>query len=114
MARTANWIRAKRRLAILLRDDFTCAYCARDLRNAAAGECTLDHVKCVSKGGGNESSNLVCACRNCNSSRQDKPLRTWLRQTGRDGATIVRIVENRRRRVMAPHLAEAQRLIEGE
>ena len=68
------WIRADKRLAIYLRDRFTCLYCLRDLHGADPSDITLDHIRCQSDGGGNDSDNLVTACRSCNCSRQDKPL----------------------------------------
>lgn len=69
----SKWIRKEKRLAIYIRDGFSCAYCGRDLRGAEPCEVTLDHLlpRCV--GGGNEATNLITACRSCNSSRQDKP-----------------------------------------
>lgn len=68
-----RWIRAEKRLAIYIRDGFACAYCGRDLRNAAPADVTLDHLLPRSAGGTNDATNLVTACRSCNSSRQDKP-----------------------------------------
>jgi hypothetical protein len=67
------WIRKERRLAIYIRDSFRCAYCGCDLRHAAPADITLDHLLPRSTGGNNESTNLVTACRSCNSARQDKP-----------------------------------------
>jgi len=71
----SKWIRAEKRLAIYIRDSFTCAYCGASLRNADAATITLDHLLPRSAGGGNEATNLVTACRSCNSQRQDRP---WL------------------------------------
>lgn len=70
----SGWIKKDRRLAIYLRDRFTCVYCLRDLHDATPSDVTLDHVKCSSDGGSNHESNLITACRACNCSRQDKPL----------------------------------------
>jgi len=67
-------IRPDLRLAIYLRDRFTCVYCLADLHGAHPQDVTLDHVCPDSKGGSNDASNLVTACRSCNCSRQDKPL----------------------------------------
>ena len=69
-----QWIRADKRLAIYLRDRFTCIYCLRDLHDAAPTDITLDHLQCQSDGGSNHESNLITACRSCNCSQQDKPL----------------------------------------
>lgn len=69
----SKWIRKERRLALYIRDSFSCAYCGRDLKSAEPCEVTLDHLLPRHYGGGNENTNLVTACRSCNSSRQDKP-----------------------------------------
>ena len=74
----SNWITKERRLAIYIRDEFTCCYCGKNLKNADPADVTLDHLvprnPLVAHGnGGNESTNLICACRSCNSSRQDRP-----------------------------------------
>jgi 5-methylcytosine-specific restriction endonuclease McrA len=50
--------------ALLLRDDFTCAYCRR------RGE-TLDHVVPRSRGGTHSWTNLVAACVRCNNKKAD-------------------------------------------
>lgn len=68
-----NWIRQDKRLAIYLRDRFTCAYCGTDLHSAEPGMVSLDHLKPRSQGGSNSERNLVTACSTCNSSRGDKP-----------------------------------------
>lgn len=51
------------RLAIYQRDNFQCQYCGDKF---SAKELTLDHVDPKSRGGGNESRNLVTACKRCN------------------------------------------------
>jgi 5-methylcytosine-specific restriction endonuclease McrA len=67
-------IRKDLRLAIYLRDRFTCLYCCEDLHGAHPTDITLDHLVCDSDGGSNDASNLVTACRSCNCARQDKSL----------------------------------------
>lgn len=54
------------RFEILRRDGHTCRYCG-----AAAPDVplTVDHVVPVALGGTNDPSNLVCACRDCNSGK---------------------------------------------
>jgi 5-methylcytosine-specific restriction endonuclease McrA len=54
----------KRMLQIFRRDKFTCQIC-----QTGGGDLTIDHIKPVSKGGGNEVSNLRTACRKCNVKR---------------------------------------------
>jgi len=69
-----NWIRPEKRLAINLRDNMTCIYCLRDLHGADPRDITLDHLVCRVDGGANHETNLITACRSCNSRRQDTPL----------------------------------------
>ena len=75
---SSSWITKERRLAIYIRDEFTCCYCGTSLKNADPNLVTLDHLvprnPLVAHGnGGNENTNLVTACKSCNSSRGDKP-----------------------------------------
>ena len=67
-------IRKDLRLAIYLRDSFSCIYCLADLHGADPSDITLDHIVCQADGGSNGAGNLVTSCRACNCSRQDKPL----------------------------------------
>lgn len=69
----SKWIRPEKRLAIYMRDSFGCAYCGRDLRQADATELNLDHLLPRVAGGSNEPTNLVTACKSCNSSRGARP-----------------------------------------
>jgi 5-methylcytosine-specific restriction endonuclease McrA len=69
-----RWIRVEKRLAVYLRDAFTCLYCGKDLHGADPRDVNLDHVVSRVDGGSNHESNIVTACRNCNCSRQDKPV----------------------------------------
>lgn len=74
---SGSWIHKVKRLAIYLRDGFTCVYCQRDLHQADPFEVTLDHLLPRSLGGTHEPTNLVTACRSCNSSRQAKDWQLW-------------------------------------
>lgn len=67
----SKWIRPAKRLAIYIRDGFTCAYCRRDLRDAPPAEITLDHIDPVKATGkpNNAATNLLTCCRACNSSK---------------------------------------------
>lgn len=86
----SKWIRPEKRLAIYVRDGFTCAYCGRDLRTAAPEELNLDHLTPRVAGGSNEATNLVTACKACNSSRGAKPWADYA-----TGGAIDRISQNR-------------------
>ena len=75
----SRWIRPEKRAALYERDGWECVYCGRgprDKRNPqqAMVILTLDHITPRSHGGGNESTNLVTACKTCNSSRGDRSI----------------------------------------
>ena len=59
----------KMRHYILCRDKFTCRYCLD-----TKGPFEVDHVHPRSKGGPDESYNLVCSCKKCNRTKRDKLL----------------------------------------
>ena len=61
------------REAVFLRDDYTCHYCG-----ARGGRLECDHVIPVSRGGSNDLSNLVTACKPCNQSKRAKTPEEWL------------------------------------
>ena len=82
-------------MRIYKRDRFICVYCGKE---KTRGELTVDHVRPRSNGGHNHVSNLVTACRSCNSSRQDLPLRVWCEKTGKDFEVIRRRIRNAVRR----------------
>lgn len=66
----------KNRKIVLESSNYICHYC-----NGPAN--TADHIIPVSQGGGHELSNLLPACINCNSTRQDKTmvrLKYWNRK----------------------------------
>jgi hypothetical protein len=62
------------RWAIHLRDGLRCVYCGLDLRTAPPKAATLDHLR---RGGGHDPSNVVSACRSCNSKRQTRAWRSF-------------------------------------
>lgn len=109
-----RWIRDEKRLAIYLRDGLRCAYCGATLESGAS--ClSLDHITPRSKGGSNDATNLVTACKMCNSVRGDRPLSQWLRLvaelTGEDVAAIRRRVQSLRRKSLDKYIAQAKQLI---
>lgn len=92
---SSNWITKEKRLALYIRDNFTCAYCGTSLKNSDPNLVTLDHlvprnIKIAHGGGGNESTNLVTACKSCNSSRQDKPWSDYATGGARDRIETLR------------------------
>lgn len=61
---------------IAARDGHACVYCGATAASSGA-HLHLDHLTPRSAGGVDEATNLVLACRSCNSRRQDLPLATW-------------------------------------
>lgn len=57
------------RLFIFERDKYTCRYCG-----ATGVKLECDHKIPISKGGTNEKSNLLTACRDCNRKKSNKSL----------------------------------------
>jgi hypothetical protein len=92
----SKWISKRDRLALYLRDRFTCQYCGRDLHGAAPAEVTLDHLdpRCstLCPKERRNPRRLVTACRSCNSARQDTP---WIEYA--TGGAIDRINRTVRR-----------------
>ena len=70
----SKWIRRSTRLAIYLRDEFTCLYCSKYLGDSPK-LLTLDHVLPRSKDGRyNDVRNLATCCKNCNTIKADREL----------------------------------------
>ena len=64
-------ISAEDRAEVYARDDFTCQYCNRRLEK---GQRSIDHLVPVSRGGLDEITNYITACRSCNSRKNATPL----------------------------------------
>lgn len=62
-SRGSEWDRL--RLAVLVRDNYTCHYCGKEATEA-------DHVTPKAAGGVDEMWNLVASCRPCNASKGKK------------------------------------------
>lgn len=82
MTGSSGWIKREERIALYIRDSFTCCYCGKNLKNAQPYQVTLDHLEDLVNGGGHKGgnhahTNLVTSCNICNSSRQDTPLATF-------------------------------------
>lgn len=71
MAKKRKELTKRTRFEVFKRDRFKCQYCGR---TPPAVILQVDHVIAVANGGGNESSNLVTSCEDCNSGKSDKPL----------------------------------------
>ena len=59
----SKWIRPNTRRRIYERDGNACVHCGR------TEDLTLDHIRSRSRGGTNKPTNLVTACRICNTMR---------------------------------------------
>ena len=59
------------RFEVFKRDEFTCQYCGR---NPPAVVLECDHVIAVASGGGDEITNLITACFDCNRGKSDVSL----------------------------------------
>lgn len=101
------------RLAIKLRDNFTCLYCGRDLSGALFDNVTADHLKAQSKRGTHNSpNNVITACRSCNCARKDKPWRPFARKKGGEQA-VQRILRNTARDIRKYRLHAKKIIAEG-
>jgi 5-methylcytosine-specific restriction endonuclease McrA len=63
------------RAGILRRDHFICAYCCDDANE-------VDHIVPRSKGGSDDPSNLVCACKHCNAAKGARTPWQWHLEPG--------------------------------
>lgn len=59
-------------MAILERDGYRCVYCGRTSQETPL---EIDHVEAKARGGSDQSTNLVTACRDCNAGKSDEPRR---------------------------------------
>lgn len=107
-ANGGKWLRPYKRLALLLRDDFTCAYCLQKFSNGLH----IDHYIRVEDGGTNEATNLIVACRPCNSRKQNLTIRQWyevLRAKGVDTEKVRRRAKRLMAKNLSPYRARAVR-----
>lgn len=63
------------RIKVFERDEYKCKYCGKQCTRFTA---TLDHVMPVTQGGDNSFSNLVTACLDCNSRKNNRPVGDFL------------------------------------
>lgn len=83
------------RFEVLRRDNYTCRYC-----RSTDNELTVDHVMPVSLGGGDEPSNLVAACRDCNAGKSS---------SSPDASTVAQVEDDALRWAAAIERAAAMR-----
>lgn len=93
--RGGSWIRPEKRKAIYLRDGFSCVYCGRHRKQVK--ELTIDHVVPPCDGGKNVFWNLITACKECNSAKQNQPLEKFLQALAKRGIDTEKAKEKLRR-----------------
>lgn len=107
-----KWCRNSTRLAIYLRDGLACSYCGAGLEDNGT-KLTLDHLKPHSKDGDNHPSNLLTACKRCNSARGNRSVASFTRAvsayTQEPAEEILNRVRRNARRVLLR--AEAIKII---
>lgn len=68
-----------KRECVLIRDNFRCLYCGKEITDAADYE--MDHIVPLARGGKENYLNLASSCRLCNQKKQDKtPAEAGLKQ----------------------------------
>lgn len=67
-----NTSRKRGHFIIFERDNFRCVYCGVSRQTDSEVELTVDHILPVKRGGSDHADNLVTACENCNSQKQDR------------------------------------------
>jgi 5-methylcytosine-specific restriction endonuclease McrA len=80
-------IKKNKRLALYLRDAFTCAFCGIDMKGTDPRLITLDHIKPRAQGGTDDPTNLVTACLRCNCVKKDTNITKFC---GKDKANAIR------------------------
>lgn len=110
-----NWISQTSRLALYLRDGLSCAWCGDSVENGA--QLSLDHLKPHIKGGTNQVTNLVTACKRCNSSRGDRPVTRFAEACAAyldhslTGKQIASHVRKQAAKDLTPYRAQARQMI---
>jgi hypothetical protein len=95
VSRGSGWVRRTTREAVYLRDGYACVYCGP----VPAYDLTLDHTDGPDL---HHPRHLVTACRSCNSSRQDTPIRTWCEGRGLCASTVWARIRNLQAVPIAP------------
>ncbi len=91
-----KWLRPDKRLALYLRDGFCCAYCGAVMETGDT-LLTIDHIVAQDLGGSNHESNLVVACKCCNSMKQAKSVKAFLACLAERGVDVSEVPARIRR-----------------
>lgn len=87
------------RFEVLKRDDHTCRYCGAKAPDVTL---TVDHVTPVALGGTDDASNLVAACRSCNSGKSSTaPTDDLVAQVGEDDMRWASAIQRAAARMLA-------------
>ena len=88
--------------AIHTRDDGRCVYCGANAAQSGA-HLHLDHVTAKALGGSDCPTNIVLACRHCNSAKRDMTTRQWVAYAAKTrGLTVdMRAIRAQARRIPA-------------
>ncbi len=78
--------------ALLARESGRCFYCLRSIR---AESCELDHVVSQANGRDHSYRNVVCACHECNTTKQAQDASDFIRVLYRKGVLSQSELENR-------------------
>jgi len=70
--------------AMLGKHDYRCAYCGEPFD--LCREPTQDHIVPISKGGDHTKSNIVPACKSCNSRKNNRPVEQFLEELNASAA----------------------------
>ena len=109
----SKWISRPLRLAIYNRDGCACLYCGESLGDGV--ELTLDHIIPRSVVVDNRPSNLVTACRQCNTVRGDRELFEFVAVVAMINKVSAKVVMGHIEKQLAldikPFLVEAKAII---
>lgn len=102
-ANGGKWLWPITRLAIYLRDGFTCVYCGKNLTDLPANQRSIDHIVAVADGGTNDPANLATCCKKCNDTKQAKTAWQFIFDMWRhDIDRLVEVQTNLRNRLATP------------
>lgn len=95
----------KKRFGIFARDEFTCRYCGKQPPEV---QLVIDHVMPVAEGGGNDETNLITSCWDCNAGK-GKTLLDTLAPNDQDTARMAQeFMEQQRLAELAHEASEAR------